>query len=110
MYFLAGVANAQCAQRFADCGGVMPKVIDHSDASGNTADLHAALDSFECIEGGLDLRVLQPAMFCARDDCERVSDIEFPKQIDAEFRAGNFEFGNRGRELQVEAANAVLLG
>src|SRR4051812_20430672 len=51
----ASIANAQGAERFANRGRMMPEIINDSDAAADATHFHAALDSFEGVEGGLNL-------------------------------------------------------
>ena len=49
------MARAEGFQGLGNGGGMMPKIIDDSDAGDHAANIHAALDAFEGIESGLDL-------------------------------------------------------
>ena len=46
---------------------------------------------FERVEGGLDLLVLQPAMFGAGNHRQRVAHVQLADQVQVELEAGNLE-------------------
>src|SRR5215831_1900596 len=86
---------------------MMAEIVHDGHAAGNAADLHAALDAFERVEGGLNLMVLETAMFGAGDDGQCVPHIELADEVDVEFEAGDFKLGRRGAVADVEGLNRV---
>ena len=86
---------------------MMAEVIHDRHAAGDAADFHAALDAFEGVEGGLDLVVLEAAMFGARDDRQRVAHVEFAHEVGVELEAGNLELGRRRPVADVEGLDGV---
>ena len=74
--------NARNVSRIAV--GMMAEIINHGNAAGHAANFHAAFDALEGVERGLNLLILQPAMFGAGDDRERIAHVQFAHQIRCE--------------------------
>jgi len=105
--FLLRIFDAQGAQGLADSSGVVAEIVEDGDAAGDAADFHAAFDAFESVKGGLDLMVLEAAMFGASNDGEGVANVEFANEVDVEFETRDFEFGGCGSVTHVEGSNGI---
>ena len=87
---------------------MMAEIVNHRHAARDAAHFHPALDALERVERGLDLLVLQPAMFRRADDRQRVAHVQFADQVQVKLEAGNFKLRRRRAETQVERMHGVV--
>ena len=85
----------------------MPEIVQHRHAPGDPAHFHPPLDAFEGVEGGLDLLVLQPAMFRARDHRQRIAHVQFAHKVRVELETRNLELGRSRSIADVESLHCV---
>src|SRR5690349_16486058 len=86
---------------------MMAEVVHHGHPAADSPHLHSPFDAFERVEGRLNLRVFQAAMFGAANHRQRVPDIQFTEKIEPELEAWNFELRRRRCQIHVECANRV---
>src|SRR6478736_4056358 len=86
---------------------MMTKIVHDRDTARNPPHFHPAADAFESVKCGLDLLVLQPAMFSAGDNGQSIADIQFAEQVDMELETGNFEFRGGWAVANVESLDSV---
>ncbi len=101
------IPDAQRAQRLADSRRVMPEVVHHRDAAGNTPHFHAPFDPLEGVECRLDLLVLQAAVLGAGDHGQRIAHIQFSDQVDVKLETRNLKLRRRRSITQVECLDRV---
>ncbi len=104
---MLGILYAQRSQGFPNCGRVMAEIVEHRTPSSNPAYFHAPLDSFERIERGLDLVVLQSAMFGTGHNRQRVAHIQFPKKGGVKLEARDFELRRRRSVTNIESLHSI---
>ena len=81
-------------KRLADGRRMMAEIVNQRHAARDAAHFHASLDALERVERGLNLFVRQAAMFRARDNRQRVADIQFADEIQMKLEAWDFKLAS----------------